>query len=187
MSYLDKTGCEFLVRKTKSYVDDNKPQLRTYVGRIPAQITVGKEARPKDLEFYPGDGTNTIHTGQAEKYFDVDDYGYIYLKKAPTGKTGVTVLINFQIYAYNGYTAGKKLYVHIRKAYKNTAISSRIEKIKYIYYIPVTAPYLVFSGHFYYFLEEDEGITLDVYSSDGKGTIGCGDGFDTHLALTTVI
>lgn len=187
MPYLDKTGCEFLVKKTKDYFTKNKPELRTYVGRIPAQITVGSERQPTFLEFYPGDGANTLHTGQAEKYFDVDDNGYIYLKKAPDGKVGAAVLINFQIYAYNGYTAGKKLYVHLRTQYKNTGISSRIDDIKYIYYIPVTAPYLCFSGHFYYFLNTNNGISLDVYTSDGKGTIGYGDGFDTHLALTTVI
>lgn len=187
MSYLDKAGCEFLVRKTKDYFDKNKPQLRTYVGRISAQINVGSDKNPTILKFYPGDGENKLHTGQAEKYFDVDDNGYIYLKKAPEGRVGATVLINFQIYAYNGYTAGKKLYVHLRKQYKNTALSSRIDNIKYVYYIPVAAPYLMFSGHFYYFLEENNGITLDVYSSDGKGTLGYGGGFDTHLALTTLI
>ena len=186
MSYLDKAGCEFLVKKTKDYFDKNKPQLRTYVGRIPAETNVGSSTSPTVLEFYPGDGANTMHLGQAEKYFDVDDSGFIYLKKAPEGKVGASVLINFQIYAFNGFTAGKKLNVHLRTQYKNT-INSRIDGIKYSYYIPIANPYLHFSGQFYYFLETNNGISLDVYSSDGKGTIAYGDGFDTYLSLTTVI
>ena len=190
MSYLDKTGCEFLVNKTKSYVKKNNPQLRTYVGRLIGQTNVGTESSPKILSFFPGNNDEKLHTGNADNYFSVDTDGYIYLQNNPNGEDSVNVLVNFQLYAYNGYTAGKKLYVHIREQTANIGqgtINRRLPLIKYIYYIPVTAPYLSFCGSFYYHMYKGKGISLDVYSSDGKGTLGYGGGFDTHLALTTVI
>lgn len=192
MSYLDKAGCEFLVQKTKDYFTANKPQLRTYVGRLFEQTSVGTDKNPRVLNFMDRtlEQPLPLHTGDAEKYFDTDYDGYIYLKKAPEGKKSVNTLVTFQIYAYNGFTAGKKLYVKIKEQSANTGqgtINSTIPNIKYIYYIPVASPYLSFSGNFYYEMIEGKGISLSVYSSDGKGIIGIGDGFDTHLALTTVI
>ena len=192
MSYLDKTGCEFLVNKTKDYFAKNKPQLRTFVGRLIEQTSVGTDKKPRDLVFFDRtlEQPLPLHTGGAEEYFGIDYDGFIYLKKAPEGKTSVNTLVTFQIYAYNGFTAGKKLYVHIKEQSANTGqgtITGTIPNIKYIYYIPVAAPYLTFSGNFYYEMIEGKGISLSVYSSDGKGTLGYGDGFDTHLAITTVI
>lgn len=192
MSYLDKTGCEFLVNKTKDYFAKNKPQLRTFVGRLIEQTSVGTDKNPKVLDFFDRslEQPFALHTGGAENYFDIDYDGFIYLKKAPEGKTSVNTLVTFQIYAYNGFTAGKKLYVHIKEQSANTGqgtITRTIPNIKYIYYIPVASPYLTFSGNFYYEMIEGKGISLSVYSSDGKGTLGSGDGFDTHLAITTVI
>lgn len=192
MSYLDKTGCEFLVMKTKNYFWENKPKLRTFVGRLGSQAKAGTENKPSALHFVDRTPSQSspLHTGNAEDYFAIDDDGFIYLKKSPSKYANVPTLINFQIYAYNGFTAGKKLYVHILEQSANlgdSAIRHTIPTIKYIYYIPVSAPYLAFSGSFYHELSEETGISLSVYTSDGKGTIGCGDGFDTHLALTAVI
>lgn len=196
MSYLDKTGCEFLVNKTKDYTKDyfakNKPQLRTFVGRLIEQTSVGTDKNPRDLVFFDSslEQPLALHTGGAENYFNTDYDGFICLQKAPEGKTSVNTLVTFQIYAFNGFTAGKKLYVHIREQSANTGqdtITRTIPDIKYIYHIPAAAPYLTFSGNFYYEMIEGKGISLSVYSSDGKGTIGYGNGFDTHLAITTVI
>ncbi len=192
MAYLDKAGCEFLVKKTKDYFTTNKPHLRTFVGRIGDQDKVGTEQVPGALHFVDrtSSQSSTLHTGNAEDYFSLDDDGFIYLKKYPTNAQPAPVLVNFQIYAYNGFTAGKKLYVHIleQSANKgNGSIRRTIPDIKYIYYIPVTSPYLTFSGNFYYKMFVGKGISISVYTSDGKGTIGYGGGFDTHLALTTVI
>lgn len=186
MSYLDKAGCEFLVQKTKDYFTANKPQLRTYVGKLSADTQVGTDKKPKILEFSPGVQYN-VCTGLAENYFSVDNYGFVCLDDTPKGETNTAVLITFHIYAFNNWTAGKKMYVHFRSTSKDSGISQRIPRIKYIYLIPNAAPYLTFSGHFYYDLKKGEGISLDVYSSDGKGMISVGDGFDTHLALTSVI
>lgn len=192
MPYLDKTGCEFLVMKTKNYFWENKPKLRTFVGRIGSQDKVGTEAMPGALHFVDRTPSQSfpLHTGNAEDYFAIDNDGFIYLKKSPSKYANVPTLINFQIYAYNGFTAGKNLVVHILEQTANTgnsAIRRTIPDIKYIYYIPAAAPYLTFSGSFYHELSEGTGISLSVYTSDGKGTIGYGNGFDTHLALTTVI
>lgn len=187
MSYLDKKGCEFLVKKTKDYFTTNKPQLRTYVGTLSADTQVGTDKTPKILEFAPGVPDN-LCTGLAENHFSVDNYGFICLDNAPKGETNTAVLITFHIYTFNHWTAGKKMYVHFRRTpYKDSGASQRIPNIKYIYLIPNASPYLTFSGHFYYDLKEGEGISLDVYSSDGQGIISRGDGCDTHLALTTVI
>lgn len=183
MSYLDKNGLTRYTNNVKQYVENNKPVLSSFTAGIGLETPVGKSSTPTSLEF-----SRTFAIGNGSKLFTWDNSAYNAYVIRNTSGTTLPVKIDFQVYAYKGYTAGAKLYVNLTKTHQNGLVfgTVKLSGIKWIYYIPIANPYMTFVGSYTTELESNYCIGLNVYTGDGKGSIGFGDNYDTYLSLTTI-